>query len=157
MAQSKIYNYLPNEQPIYRDHIRELVEDFWRSLILQGRQWGQAHPRMSRAEAESRFGEQSIKMSRQFSDRMEKISYLMSPQQAELFLQIVDDEDRICFDEHQKDPEAFYRRLGLELTTQPRAARPAPYRRQGIGEMAVRTAIRATIWESIYSLFRFFR
>jgi len=77
---------------------------------------------------------------------------------------------------NKRDQDADYRRLGLDpvaidaavasgeptramadmmaqIRSQPQQAAP-PYRRQGIGEMAVRTAVRATIWELIFSVFR---
>jgi hypothetical protein len=76
----------------------------------------------------------------------------------------------------KRDQDAAYRRLGLDpaaidaaiasgdatqagadvmarMQSQPQRAAPT-YRRQGIGEMAVRTAVRATVWEVIRSLFR---
>lgn len=80
---------------------------------------------------------------------------------------------------NKRDQDAAYRRLGLDpaaidaaiaagdatgagvdvvdvmagMQSQPQRAAPT-YRRQGIGEMAVRTAVRATVWEVIRSLFR---
>jgi hypothetical protein len=50
---------------------------------------------------------------------------------------------------YDRDPHALKGLLGI--------APPARPARQSIGEMAVRTAIRATIWESIWTLFRAFR
>jgi hypothetical protein len=77
---------------------------------------------------------------------------------------------------NKRDQDAAYRRLGLDpaaidaaiasgdatragadvmarMQSQPQRAAPT-HRRQGIGEMAVRTAVRATVWEVIRSLFR---
>jgi len=67
---------------------------------------------------------------------------------------MIDEEDSICFEEHQRDPEAFYRRLCLNLSSNPQPTASVAYRRQGLGELAVRAAVRATVWESIWSLFR---
>jgi hypothetical protein len=77
---------------------------------------------------------------------------------------------------NKRDQDAAYRRLGLDpaaidaavasgdytrvatdvrvqMQLQPQQAAPT-YRRQGIGEMADRSAVRATIWELIFSVFR---
>jgi hypothetical protein len=61
--------------------------------------------------------------------------------------------EEYLFLEHEleRDPEALCQRLGVGM----RAPAPArEYRRQGLGEVVVRTAVRATIWELIFSLFR---
>lgn len=141
---------------IDRGMVRQMVEEFWRLLVLQGYQWGQANPTMSRAQAEAKFEVQARDMSRKFTTRTEAIAALMLPEQAEVFLRMVEEEDAMCFEESQRDPEAFHRRLSLVLTAtpSPQARATVKYRRQGIGEMAVRTAVRATIWEYVWSLLR---
>jgi hypothetical protein len=70
---------------------------------------------------------------------------------------------------NRREQEKLYQRFGLDPAavdafiassdaTRALAASPHPtaptHHRQGIGEMAVRTAVRATIWEVIRSLFR---
>lgn len=139
---------------IDRSMVRQMVEEFWRLLILQGHNWGQARPTMNRAQAEAHFGDQARDISRRFTARMEATAGLLPPAQAKAFLQMVDEEDTICFEEHQRNPAAFHRRLALELNPPPLALQPVKYRRQGMGEMSVRTAVRATILELVWSLFR---
>jgi hypothetical protein len=75
----------------------------------------------------------------------------MPSEQAKTFTQTVEEQRQILFDEYGRNPEALKHRLGL-------AGPPAvTYQQQGLGEMVVRTAIRATVWESVFSLFRLFR
>lgn len=54
-------------------------------------------------------------------------------------------------EQERGNPEALKLRLGPVVPQQ------IHRQRQSMGEMAVRTAVRATIWESVYSLFRLFR
>jgi hypothetical protein len=64
---------------------------------------------------------------------------------------IVQEELDFLEQEAERDPNAFSQRLGVN------AGRSVPrpvYHRQGFGELAVRTAVRATIWELIWSIFR---
>jgi hypothetical protein len=133
-----------------RATVRRMVEDFWRSLMLYGRHLGETRPNISRDEA----ARLTLEFSRSFDERNQATAALMQPDQAEAFLKMIEEEDSICFDEHQRDPDAFYRRLSLNLTSNPQPPARVVYRRQGLGELAVRTAVRATVWEMIFSLFR---
>jgi hypothetical protein len=134
-----------------RAMVRRLVEDFWRSLVLYGRHLGETQPNLSRDE----YMRLSEDFSRRRRERNQATATTMPPEQARIFLQMIEEEDDICFQEHQRNPDAFYRCLGLNLTSDPKPTRqPVVYHRQSIGEMAVRTAVRATIWELIWSLFR---
>jgi hypothetical protein len=134
-----------------RSMVRRLVEDFWRSLVLYDRHLGETQPNLSRDE----HMRLSQDFSRRWQERNQATAATMPPEQARMFLRMIDEEDDICFQEHQRNPDAFYRRLGLNLTSDPKPTRqPVVYHRQSFGEMAVRTAVRATIWELIWSLFR---
>jgi hypothetical protein len=129
--------------------VRGLVDDFWRELILVGRNMGQSNATRESANATA------LDLSQRFRERNEATAALMPPQQAKIFLRMIEEEDRICFEEHQRDPDALYRRLSLRLTsTPPDPPDPPRSQRQGIGEMVVRTAVRATVWELVDSLFR---
>jgi hypothetical protein len=77
----------------------------------------------------------------------------MEPERAAQFLQAVEEEREIVLTEFKSSPESLKRRLGLTPALRPMVAMPR-YQRQTIGEMAVRTAIQATIWETIVALFR---
>jgi hypothetical protein len=111
---------------------------------------GETHPTADLNEFRNTFAD----FGRQFDERNLATAAPMPPEQAFLFMKTVAEEYDICEEEHQRDPDALYRRLGLNLTSTPPARSAAPYRRQGLGELAVRTAVRATIWELIVSLFR---
>jgi hypothetical protein len=133
-----------------RATVRRMVEDFWRSLMLFGRHLGETQPKISRGEA----ARLTLDFTRRFSEQNEATAALMQPEQAKAFLKMIEEEDSICFEEHQRNPDAFYRRLGLNLTSNPQPPASPVYRRQSIGEMAARTAVRATICELIFSIFR---
>jgi hypothetical protein len=131
-----------------RATVRRLVEDFWRSLMLLGQHLGaqpNANPDSIRAAG--------IDLSKRFWERIDATAALMPREQAEMFKKVVEEEDQICFEDEQRDYDGFCKRLGLNITSLP-APSPTFYHRQGLGELAVRTAVRATIWELIFSLFR---
>jgi hypothetical protein len=113
---------------------------------------GETHPTSSPEEFRTAFTD----FSRRFQERNKATAALMPPEQAKMFMQIIEEEDDICFEEHQGSRDRFYQRLGLSPTGDPTmAAHPTVvYHRQGLGEMAVRTAVRATLWELIFSWFR---
>jgi hypothetical protein len=96
----------------------------------------------------------ALDLNRRHREQVDAIVALMPPEQARIFLQVFEEEHTLFFEEHQRDPDASYRRLGLQMTSTPHIPPPIRYQRQGIGELAVRTAVRATIWELIFSLFR---
>jgi hypothetical protein len=98
-----------------RATVRRMVEDFWRSLVLYGRHLGETQPNTSREEATS----PTLDFSREFNERNEATVALMPFDQGQAFLQIIEEEDAICFEEHQRDRDGFYRRLGLNLTSNP--------------------------------------
>jgi hypothetical protein len=123
---------------IDRAAIRSMVEDHWRSFLAV-------------AKANPEIGGQSIK---DFEARIQATAALMRSEQAQEFIQTVEEEREILFNEYKRDPVALKRRLGLtQQFTQP----VIPHQQQGLGQMAVRTAVRATIWESVFTLFRLFR
>lgn len=117
--------------------VRAMVEDHWRSFLAVTRQ----HPEMAQASI------------LQFDDRMQATASSMPPEQAQAFLQAVDDEGSILADEYDRDPDALRCRLGLSLNTVlPHAA----YHRSSLSDMAVGIPARATIGRSLVLLFRRF-
>ncbi len=94
-------------------------------------------------------------MRERFYERVNATAALMPPVQANEFLKMVEEERDLLLDERDRDPEALRVRLGI--VPAPVIAPSVIYHQQGIPEMAMRTAIRAGIWESIFSLFRLFR
>jgi hypothetical protein len=123
---------------IDRGAIRAMVEDFWRSFLAVAKQ----NPHV---------GKESIV---RFDERIRATAALMQTQQAASFLQTVDEEREILFDEYQRDPEALKQRLGLAPSFAPALV---IHRQQMLGEVVARTAVRATVWESVFALFRLFR
>ena len=73
---------------------------------------------------------------------------------ASFFRQTFEVERKKILDEYESNPDALKARLGLnnrvDLSTRTQS-------RQDLGELAVRTAVRATVWESIRSMFRLMR
>jgi hypothetical protein len=121
-----------------RANIRAMAEEFWRSFLAVSKQ----NPQMGR---DSIF---------RFEERIKATAALMQSRQADAYLRIIDEERDILFREYESSPERLKRRLGLAV------APPPPlviHHQQTLGEMAARTAIRATIWESIFALFRILR
>jgi len=123
-----------------RDTVTGMVEDYWRAFI----------PAMQTGNPELGLG-----IAQRFDERIDKTASLMEPLEAAAFRQAVEAERERLLQEYQTDPIALKRRLGINLgidDTQPRRRAS-----DGMGGLMVRTAVRATIWESIWSLFRVFR
>ncbi|HUC72660.1 MAG TPA: hypothetical protein VMS01_15835 [Stellaceae bacterium] len=123
---------------IDRAAIRSMVEEHWRSFLAVARDNPQ-------------IGKDSIL---RFQERIRSTASLMQPDQARVFIQAVEEEGEILFTEYGRNPDDLKQRLGLS----PRFTNPVvTHQQQGLGEMVVRTAIRATVWESVFGLFRLFR
>ena len=89
-----------------------------------------------------------------FDATIKEMTQYMPEPDASFFRDTVKAEQEKLADEYDRNPDALKARLGL--ATSARAfARPSG--RQGLDELAVRTVVRATIWESIWSIFRMFR
>ena len=123
-----------------RQIVTAIVEDYWRALI----------PAMQTGGAEAAFG-----VSQRFEERVEETASLMPPLEAAAFRQSVEAERERLMAQYQSDPVALKNRLGIGLGID--APQPRARASSGMGNLVVRTAVRATIWESIWSLFRAFR
>lgn len=53
------------------------------------------------------FTDVMLDFTRRSAERYQATAALMSPEQAEVFLQVVEEEDSICFEERQRNPDAF--------------------------------------------------
>jgi hypothetical protein len=125
---------MAENESLNSEMIRGMVEDYWRSYIPMCSQNPSA----------------AIEIRRRFDDRIAATASLMPKEKADEFLQAIDVERlRLC-NENECYPDAQKRRLGIQVN---RIQQPS-YHRQGMGEMVVRTAVRATIWEAIFSIFR---
>jgi len=122
-------------QLIDRAKVRKTVEDHWRT-ILPLRGYGKRPQNMTTIE----------QMGNRFAEQVEAWCNSLPPDQAKQLDEVFGEKMSISLAECKRDPVAYARRLGI-----------LPDRvnhRQGIGEMAARTAVRATIWEAIWRLFR---
>lgn len=124
-----------------RSVITGMVEDYWRARI----------PAMQTGGFEA-----SMEIAQRFEKRIEETAGLMPPLEAAAFRQAIDAERERLIQEYTSNPAALKRRLGINLGVD------APMHAQvgggsALGGLAVRTAVRATIWESVWALFRVFR
>ncbi|MDR5736163.1 hypothetical protein QCE47_28015 [Caballeronia sp. LZ025] len=117
--------------------IRQMVEENWRQFLSFA------------ASGSKEMGAEVIK---RFEQKNAKRAAAMSPSDGKRFLAQVEEERDKIFDEYSADPEGLKRRLGVVESRAHGTARPS--NRQGMGDMAVKTAVRASIWAAIWSLFR---
>lgn len=115
-----------------------MVENYWRTVI----------PAMQTGGADA-FAD----VSNRFEERIKQTAALLPPVEAAAFSQIIDAEREKLIQEYQATPVALKKRLGIGLGVDAPMAHRASGR-QGLGELAVRTAVCATVWESIWALFR---
>lgn len=124
----------PVEKSFDRATVRKIIEDHFRA-ILPLRGYGKRPQNTALIE----------QMGNRLENQIEAWINSMPPDQAKELDDMFGDEMRLSVAECKQDPVAYARRLGI-----------LPGRtsnRQGIGEMAVRTAVRASIWEGIARLF----
>jgi hypothetical protein len=117
--------------------VKGMVEDYWRAIIPAMQNGGKALV---------------DEIGGRFEDRIEQTAALLSPVEAAAFLQMVEADRTQLISEYQSNPVGLKNRLGLALGVDGPATGQSG--RQGLGELAVRTAVRATVWEMIWSLFR---
>jgi hypothetical protein len=124
-----------------RQVIRELVEDYWRTLIPATQAGGAA---------------QFMQVSQEFETRINATAAALDPVEGAAFLQAVDAERQSIASEYEANPAAVKRRLGVPLGVDaPQVAAAAVG--ADLAGVAVRTAVRATVWEGIWAIFRAFR
>ena len=120
--------------------ITAMVEDFWRSFISAA------------VNGDQRTGAVIIE---RFDKQIDDMAKLMSNDEAASFYQIVEEQRAILFNEYSVNPTKLKARLGISGgATSPLAPQRGQRHRMGLGEVAVRTAVRATIWETVIALFR---
>jgi hypothetical protein len=120
--------------------VTAMVEDFWRSFIPIA------------------FGgdqRTAALIIERFQKQIDDMAKLMSSDDAAMFNQMVEEQREILFNEYNANPAKLKARLGIPDGAESGLA-PEPQRsnRMGLGELAVRTAVRATVWETVISLFR---
>jgi len=122
-----------------REKCREIVEEHWRTFLTFA------------ASGATELGKECIA---RFERDIENAASTMSPEDAAIFIQAFDEERDAIHAEYLRSPEKLKARLGV--------AQPALQDVRGryplsLGEVATRTVVRATIWESVKSIFRAFR
>jgi hypothetical protein len=90
-----------------------------------------------------------------FDDKVRKIVSDLPPTEGQAFWERMEGHRERIANEYKRDRLALKRRLGL--SPDPVVTYQRPSAGQQLGDLAVRTAVRATVWESIRSIFRFFR
>ncbi len=121
-----------------RNSARLAVEDHWRNFLTL------VHIDKRKA----------IEAMKSFDATINMLIKDMSEPDASLFRQTFEVEREKILDEYDRNPDALKARLGLtnQVPTFTRSRN-----RQGLDELAVRTVVRATVWESVRSVFRLFR
>lgn len=118
--------------------VRQLVEDHWKAFLLAGRQNPAIGARMIEA----------------FDQRIQAQVDSLPADTGAAFKAIVESERGRLFAEYEASPELLMQRLNIGQTVRPAQE---PFRQRtghGFGELVVRTAVRATIWEIVRSIFR---
>lgn len=85
-----------------------------------------------------------------FENRIASLASKLDAESASFFLGEVEKNREKLFQEFKSDPNKQKRRLGVPVVC---LKRNPPYN-QGLGQVIVRTAVRATIWDLIWNLFR---
>jgi hypothetical protein len=132
------------EEDQYRQAFcKEMVEKSWRSFLTFA------------AEGSEQLAVACIA---RLEERSEEIARSLDLATGKRFLSTIDAERRKIFDEYSNDPVALKARLGVPINNNKQIPeRPRSSSRNELGNLVVRTAVRATVWESIIGLFRFLR
>ncbi|KUR76969.1 hypothetical protein AQZ50_12185 [Novosphingobium sp. Fuku2-ISO-50] len=118
------------------DQITLMVEQFMRTYLTAHLQQGK------RAGAAVR---------KKFQKEVVAKASLMPSKQRLDFILAVDKKRSAMLKEYNANPGGMILRLGLPPHIQTRS------NRMGLGELAARTAVRATVFETVFSVFRLFR
>jgi hypothetical protein len=119
---------MENVAPIERSVIRSMAEDSWRSLLaIDPTDQAALATAVERANAQ-----------------VGAIAATMPQLQQDAFVLAFAEERQILINEQKHDPAGLRRRLGV--------VGPPLSSAEGIGTMAVKTAVRATIWTAIVAL-----
>lgn len=117
---------------------RLLVEDGWRKFLNFA------------AEGSPELGKQCIL---RFEQQTADSAAAMQPRDAEVFLDAIQKERDKIFDEYTQNPEQLKTRLGVKS----HSSKNLNSHPGSIGKTVINTAVRATIWQSVRSLFRYLK
>jgi hypothetical protein len=128
---------MASDRIIPREECKSMVEDAWRKMLNFA------------AEGSQALGMQCIQ---RLEETMAARAAKLDEPGRSIFLNDIDEERGNIFDEYTSDPDALKRRLGVGKH------RHAPSRHYSPGpsvvNIAVNTAVRATVWETVRSMFR---
>ena len=79
---------------------------------------------------------------------------LMEQEKASLFLATIEIERERLFAEYERNPGALKARLNIQPVQQHATPQAAPRHGQDFVGLVARTAVRATVWEIVRSIFR---
>jgi len=127
--------------PADRALARSIAETHWRDMI----------------DAAFRGVQGATAILARLDDHIQEIAVQLPPDRNDGFLAAAEEERNKLFEEYRRDPEALKRRIGA-ATAQPPGYFPHPMPQSStakvIGDTVVRTAVRATIWETVRAIFR---
>lgn len=78
----------------------------------------------------------------------------------ERWLAVMEEQRALIFDEYTSNPDGLKRRLGVPIpqqSTQPHLQHVNYASGESLGDLAVRATVRASIWATVFSIFRWFR
>ncbi len=113
--------------------ITELVESYWQAFLTIG-------PKSS---------PKAVELIATFDSRVQRIGDGLGGAHGEAFVAAVQRERNRLLHEYETDPTALRRRLGIPSIEPTSHVQQA----ESVGEMVARTAIRATVWETVRALF----
>lgn len=119
-----------------RDSVQLIVDDYYRTAFLYQGQ-------LDLAYLESHQD--------QFCYKLDRYMLQFPVKDHQFLFEFISQIRKKTENECKYDPINFRKRLG---TPRGCVAQSARYQRQGLGELALRTAVRATVWETIFSIFR---
>jgi hypothetical protein len=130
--------------PADRALARSLAETHWRDMI----------------DAAFRGNpDQAMAILQRLDERIQQVAVELPPDRSAEFLNAAEEERNKLFEEYERSPDALKGRLGAataqSVATLPRQP-PRPSPASVIGDTVVRTAVRATVWETVRAIFRAF-
>lgn len=78
----------------------------------------------------------------------------------ERWLAVIEEQRALIFDEYISNPDGLKRRLGVgtpQQAVQPHTQQIRHVSGESLADLAVRTTVRASIWATVFSIFRWFR
>lgn len=128
----------------YREMCHNLAQDYWREFlelsVTSGREAALIYM--------TKFQEVIVRKATEY-EAESGIAGI-----GERYLAYIQEERDRLLQEYQRDPGGLRRSLGAPSLPQMPAATPNTSQRMSIGEMAVRTAVRATVWTLIRDAIR---